>query len=212
MADSAEPPPAPPPAPTTRNPLKRLYLWVLSWADHPHGTWALFGLSTAESVIFPIPPDLLLIPLVLGRREKALWFALVCTIGSLLGAALGYLIGMVFWEATSDFWLNYVFGQEKFDWVGAKYNEWGAVAIFAAAFTFIPFKVFTVTAGVFGLNFPMFMIAGAVGRAGRFFIVALIFRWIGPSAKPFIDRWFNWLALALVALLVLGFWLLGKLG
>ena len=96
------------------NPLKRLYHWVLSWADRPSGTVALFCLAVVESSFFPVPPDVLLIALTLGRRDKVWWFALVCTGGSLLGAAAGYLIGWGLWEATQDFWLSYVFSEEVF--------------------------------------------------------------------------------------------------
>ena len=195
----------------TRNPLKRLYHWILSWADHPGGTWALFFLSFAESSIFPVPPDVLLIALILGRKEKAWWYAAVCTVGSLLGAAVGYLIGWGLWATTGEFWLTSVFSQDVFTRVQELYKEYEALAVFGAAFTPIPFKVFTIAAGVFKVNFVVFLLAALVGRGGRFFLVSLIMYWIGPKAKPFIDRWFNWLALAFLALGILGFWVLGHL-
>ena len=209
MAGSAEETPAPPPdPPPSRNPLRRLYHWVLSWAEHPGGAWALCGFSAAESIIFPLPPDPLLLALVLGKREKAWWYATICTVGSLIGAALGYLIGMMFWEGTKEFWLTYVFSQAKFDAVGELYNKWDALGVFAGAFTTLPFKIFTISAGVFKLNFLVFMLAAAAGRAMRFFAVAAITFWVGERAKPWIEKWFNWLALLFFVLLVAGFLLL----
>ena len=196
--------------PPSRNPLRRLYNWILSWADHRYGTWALFFLAMAESVIFPIPPDILLIALILSRRDKALRLATVCTLGSLAGAVIGYQIGFQFWAATRDFWFDHVFSEEKFLLVNSIYQEWDWLAIFAAAFTPIPYKVFTITAGVFGIDFYGFMLASLVGRGGRFFLVAGIFYLIGAKAKPFIDKWLNWIALAVVILIILGFWILGK--
>ncbi|MHC4606063.1 MAG: YqaA family protein, partial [Planctomycetota bacterium] len=168
-------PPAEDAAPATRNPLKRLYRWILSWADHPHGAWALFFLALTESSFFPIPPDVLLIALVLGRRDKAWWYALVCTVGSLIGAVIGYIIGWGLWEATKDFWFSYVFSQEAFDFVKQAYQDHTALAAFGSAFTFIPYKVFTITAGVCGVNLALFLAASLVGRAGRFFIVGAVF-------------------------------------
>ena len=206
MAGSAKETSAPLPPPPSRNPLRRLYHWVLSWAENPGGTWALFGLSAAESVIFPVPPDPLLLALVLARKKKAWWYATICTLGSLIGAALGYLIGMMFWGATQDFWFSYVFSEAAFNEVGRRYNEWGGLAIFVAAFTPIPFKVFTLAAGVVQMNFPVFLIGGAIGRAGRFFLVAAITFRVGEKAKPWIEKWFNWLALLFGVLVVLGFW------
>ena len=186
--ETSAPPPDPPPS---RNPLRRLYHWVLSWADHQVGAWALFGISIAESVIFPIPPDPLLLALVIGKRKKAWWYATICTLGSLIGAALGYLIGMMFWGATKDFWLSNIFSESLFNEVGRRYNAWGGLAVFVAAFTPIPFKVFTIAAGVFELNFAVFLVGATIGRAGRFFLVAAITFWAGDRAKPWIEKWFN---------------------
>ena len=203
MADSAGTSPAEQAVPS-RNPLRRLYHWVLSWADRPGGAWALFGFSTAESVIFPIPPDPLLLALVLGKPEKAWRYAGICTLASLLGAAIGYVIGYGFWEATKGFWLEHVFSQKEFDAVGGYYNRWDAMGVFAGAFTPLPFKAFTITAGLFKLNFLVFMLAAAAGRSMRFFAVAAITRWVGPRAKPWIEKWFNLLALLFFVLLVGG--------
>lgn len=186
---------------------RRLYDWVLSFAHHRHATTALFTISFAESSIFPIPPDVLLGPLCLGHRRRALWFAAVTTLGSVLGGLLGYLIGWGAWEVTRDFWYAWVpgFTPAEFETVQQWYAQWGVWILFAAAFTPVPFKVFTIAGGVMGQMLLPFLLASAVGRGLRFFLVAGLFWWIGPRALPFIDRYFNLLCILFVILLVGGF-------
>ncbi len=203
--------PEAPPLPT-RNPLKRLYRWILSWAEHPAGAVALFFLAFAESSFFPIPPDVLLIALVLGKRKKAWRFALICTVGSVLGGIAGYGIGWGLWETTKEFWFDYIFhGKETFHEVVEKFQQHDMLAIFVAAFTPIPYKVFTIAAGVAGISFPVFLLASIAGRGGRFFLVSTLIFVVGPRAKKFIDRWFNLLTVLFVVLLILGFWVVGRL-
>ena len=189
---------------------RRMYDWVLSFAHSRHSTAALFLISFAESSFFPIPPDVLLGPLCLGRREKAWWFAAVTTAASVLGAILGYAIGWGAWEAVRPLLYDYVpgFTPEKFQTVEAWYDIWGVWVLFAAAFTPIPFKVFTIAGGVFVQPLVPFVLVSAVGRGLRFFLVAGVFWWIGPKATPFIDRYFNLLCLLVVVLLAAGFALL----
>ena len=189
---------------------RRLYDWVLSFAHHKHSTTALFAFSFAESSFFPIPPDVLLGPLCLGNRKRSIWFATVCTVASVLGAIIGYAIGAGAWEALDQFMFRYVpgFSQEKFDTVERWYAAWGVWVLFAAAFTPIPFKVFTIAGGVFAQPLLPFILVSAVGRGLRFFLVAVLFWWIGPKAMPFVDRYFNWLCLLFVILLVGGFFVL----
>ena len=186
---------------------RRLYDWVLSFAHHKHSTTALAGLAFAESSFFPIPPDVLLGPLCLGHRRKSMWFAIVCTIGSVLGGIVGYMIGHYAWEALHGFLYTYVpgFDEEKFKLVEQWYDQWGIWVLFAAAFTPIPFKVFTIAGGVFAQPLGPFIIVSLIGRGMRFFLVAGLFWWIGPKAVPFIDRHFNWLCVAFVLLLIGGF-------
>lgn len=185
---------------------RRLYDWVVGFAHKPYGTWALGTISFAESSFFPIPPDVLLAPMCLGDRRRAWWFAAVTTITSVLGAVAGYLIGAYGWDAMGDAIFKYVpgFTQEKFDHVQHWYDEWGVWVLFAAAFTPIPFKVFTIAGGVFAQALLPFVLASIVGRGARFFLVAGLFWWIGPKATPLIDKYFNWVCLAFVALLVGG--------
>lgn len=190
---------------------RRLYNWVLSLAHHKHSTLALCLLSFAESSFFPIAPDVLQIALTLERRDRAWFYAAVSTVASVLGGAFGYLIGMAMWAMVSGFFFQYVFSPTTFEQVGTLYMTWDFWAIFVAAFTPIPYKVFTIAAGVFGISFPMFMLASVIGRAGRFFLVAALLWAFGESIRAFIDKYFNLLSFALVGLLLSGFLLLNYL-
>jgi membrane protein YqaA with SNARE-associated domain len=181
---------------------RRMYNWVLSLAKSKHSTRALFGLSFAESSFFPIPPDALLIPLCLGERKKSFWFATVTTVGSVLGAFLGYLIGIAFIEVAYN-----VPGITPEGVAGLKseFAARGNLYVFIAALTPIPFKLLTITAGAAKMNLLIFTLACVIGRGARFYAVAGLFWWVGPKAKPLIDKYFNWLCLAAVVLLVGGF-------
>lgn len=187
--------------------LKRLYDWVLGWADHAYGTAALGVLAFAESSFFPIPPDVLLIALCLGNRKRWLYFAGVCTAASVAGACAGYWIGATLWTQVSWIFFDYVpgFTPEVFEAVKAKYELYNFWIVFTAAFTPIPYKVITVTAGVFGIAFLPFVIASTVGRAARFALVAFLLYYFGPPIKDFIDRRFNLLTIVFTILLVGGF-------
>jgi membrane protein YqaA with SNARE-associated domain len=192
--------------------LRRLYDWTLSWADTRWGPGVLGGLSFAESSVFPIPPDPLLMALTLGRPERWLRFAALCTAGSVLGAVGGYFIGYYLWQSLDQFFFAYVpgFTEANFRIVQMRYSENAFLAVFAAAFTPIPFKVFTVASGVFEINLLTLVVASTLGRALRFFAVAGVIGWIGKPAKDFIDRHFNWMTVVFFLLVVLGFWLAGR--
>lgn len=191
----------------SRNPVRRLYDWMLSWADRPGGPAALFGISFAESSVFPIPPDPLLLALALGRPKKALLFAAICTAGSILGGMLGYAIGWFVWESVSGFFFGHVPGvtPEGFAIVQEWYLKWGFWAVFLAGFTPLPYKVFTLASGVFAISFPIFVVASVISRGARFFIVAGLVYYFGAPIQSFIDRHFNRLAWLFGALLVGGF-------
>ena len=188
-------------------PIRRMYDWVLSWAHTRYGTPALATLSFAESSVFPIPPDVLLIALCLGDRRRWVWFAAVCSLASLLGGLLGYLIGWGFWSVVDQWFYAYVpgFTPEAFEKVQGLYEKWDFWIVFIAAFTPIPYKVITITAGVFGINLAAFAVATIIGRSARFFLVAFLIYWFGEPITRFIDKWFNWLTLLFVALLIGGF-------
>jgi len=184
---------------------RRLYDWVLSWAETRWGATALFFLAFTESSFFPIPPDPLLMALALGKRARSFFYAFVSSTASVLGAVLGYLIGAFLWDSVRDFCFTYLFSRADFAKVAELYDRYDFWIVFAAAFTPIPFKVFTVTGGVFGINFPIFLVASAVGRSARFFLVAGLLYKFGPPIRGFIDRYFNLLSVVFVVLLVAGF-------
>ncbi len=187
--------------------LKRLYDWVLHWADTRYGVPAMAFVSFIESSVFPVPPDPLLVALGLGKPNKAILYALICSVASIAGGIVGYLIGWAVWEAVSGFFLSYLFSIEAFNYVGQKYNENAFLAILGAAFTPIPYKVFTITAGVFKINIAVFILASAIGRSARFFIEGLLIYFFGENIRNFIERYLKWLSLIFFILLVAGIYL-----
>jgi membrane protein YqaA with SNARE-associated domain len=185
--------------------LRRLYDWVLHWAETPYGTWALFVLAFCESSFFPVPPDILLIALSVALPKKALRYALVCSGGSLLGGCFGYFIGWQFMATVGDAIIRFYGLAEKYGYIQALYTRYDAWAVGIAGFTPIPYKVFTITAGAFRINFIVFLVASAISRSARFFIVGGLIYLFGPRIQSFIDRYFNSLAIAFVILLIVGF-------
>jgi membrane protein YqaA with SNARE-associated domain len=190
------------------NVVRRLYNWVLGWAQTPYGVPALFVLAVAESSFFPIPPDVLLIALGLAIPTKALRYALWCAIGSVLGGVIGYYLGFALWSSVEPMIIPRLFSAAKFEQVTGLYNEYGVPIVFAAGFTPIPYKVFTVAAGVAEINLPAFIATSFIGRGARFFLVAAVIKRYGAQAKDFIDRYFNLVTLAFTVLLVGAFLLL----
>lgn len=194
--------------------LRRLYNWVLGWAFSPWGATALFILAIAESSFFPLPPDVLLIALCLGSTKKSFRYALLCTVGSVLGAVAGYCIGHFLWQTASgeftsvaDFFFRIIpgFTHQKYIEISELYNQYNFWVVFTAGFTPIPYKLITITAGVFNLNIPMFLIASVISRGLRFFLIGWLVWRYGAPIKVFIDKYFNWLAIAFTVLLVGGF-------
>lgn len=194
--------------------LRKTYNWVLKWAETPYGPLALFILAFIESVFFPIPPDVLLIALALGYTKKSFLFALNCTIGSVAGALVGYTLGHFAWLSSSgefssfaNFFFNHIpgFTVELYNSIKVLFHKWGFWVIFTAGFTPIPYKVFTITSGVFDINLLMFFIASVISRGARFFLVAFLIWKFGPGIKRFIEKYFNMLALGFTACLIGGF-------
>lgn len=188
---------------------RHLYNWVVHFADTKHGVTALFILSFAESSFFPVPPDVLLMPLTLGAPKKWFRFALACSIASILGGCFGYCIGMFLWDQISPWvfdnlaWLKLT--PENF----AIFEEWYAKydfgIVFACGFTPLPYKVCTIAAGIAKINFLGFFIASALSRSARFFLVAGLFGWKGEKIRPYIEKYFNLLTLVFILLLIGGF-------
>jgi len=187
--------------------IRRLYDWVLHWAETPYGPAALFVLAFAESSFFPIPPDPLLIALCLGAPARSLRFATICTVGSVLGGMVGYGIGAGAWHMVDQWFFAYVPGvtPEAFEMVRGMYDRWDFWAVFIAGLTPIPYKVFTLSGGVFEINFATFVVASVLSRGMRFFVVAALIYRFGPPIARFIDKYFDLLAVAFVVLLVGGF-------
>jgi membrane protein YqaA with SNARE-associated domain len=167
------------------NIVKRLYNWVLSWAETPYGTPALFVISFAESSFFPIPPDVLQIALSVAKPKRSYFYALVSLVASVLGGILGWWIGMELWDSMQNFFFDHVpgFTRENFTKVEAKYHEHAFLAIFGAAFTPVPFKVFTIASGVFEVGLATLILASIVGRGARFMSVATAIFFFGPTVK-----------------------------
>lgn len=193
-------------------PLRQLYDWTIAWADRPGGAWALFIISFVESSFFPIPPDVLLIALCVGNVKRWARFALVCSVGSVLGGIAGYGIGLWGYELVGKPIVDFYHGQPVMEKVKGWYEEYGFWGTFAAAVTPIPYKVFTIASGVFQFSFWQFVLASALGRPLRFFGVAGLLRLFGPAMKQFIERYFDLVAVVFTVLLVAGFVLLKYLG
>ena len=189
-------------------PLRKLYDWVLHWAETPYGAPALFVLALAESSFFPVPPDVLLIALCLGAATRSMRFALICTAGSLVGGVMGYGIGYFGYEAIGQPIIEMYHGQPVMDKVAGLYSEYGFWGVLVAAVTPIPYKVFTISSGFFKFDFPTFFFASVIGRSLRFYLVATLIWKFGPPVKSFIDRYFNVLTVVFTVLLLGGFFAL----
>lgn len=168
--------------------LRALYDRTLALAGSRHAVPALFGISFVESSVFPIPPDLLLAPMVLSRRAQWLWFATVCTVGSVLGGVAGYLIGAFLFDQVAEPILAFYGYSEKFEAFRQLFNDWGWWIVFGAGVTPFPYKVITIAAGATGLSLPVFIVASIVGRGIRFFLVAALLYWLGPPVRAFIEK------------------------
>jgi membrane protein YqaA with SNARE-associated domain len=197
---------------------RRLYRWTLSWAATPYAIPALFLLAFVEASFFPIPPDVLLLAMALGRPKRSLLYAGVCAAGSVSGAVLGWTIGVSLWAslgvhaecpefAGGAYLFDYVpgFSCHKFEVVQGLYQGSAWWALFTAAFTPIPFKIFTIAAGVFRIDLVTLLAASAVGRSARFFLVAGLVYAFGPQVRGFIEKRFELLTLAFAVLLIGGF-------
>lgn len=168
--------------------LRRLYNWTMSFAARPNARWALAGVSFAESSFFPIPPDVLLIPMVLANRRKAWEIAAICTIASVVGGVFGYAIGAFLYDTVGVWVVNLYNLQDKIETFRRYYAEWGVWIIVLAGFTPIPYKVFTIASGLAAYDFGLFVLLSAIGRGGRFFLVAGLLYYFGEPIRSFIER------------------------
>lgn len=194
--------------------MKRLYNWVLDWATTPYASIAIFILAFFEAIFFPVPADILLIVLVLGCRPKAFSYALYTTIGSVSGAVIGYLAGHFLWiNAAGQYtwfaglFFNNIpgFSIEMFSKIKELYSQFDFWIVFTAGFTPVPYKIFTVTAGVFDMNLMLFLIASLISRGARFFLLTFLLWKYGKPIQLFIEKYFNLIALGFGVCLVGGF-------
>ncbi len=189
------------------NPFKRLYLWVLHWADTRYGTPALAAISFAESSFFPIPPDVLQIALSVSKPKRSFYYAGVSAAASVLGGILGWMIGAFLWHVAEGLVFAIPgFTSEAFAHVQQLYLDNAFLALLTAAFTPIPFKVFTIASGVFEVPLMTLVVASAIGRSGRFFLVGTAIYVFGPTIRSFLDRYLEWITIAMFVLLVAGFY------
>jgi membrane protein YqaA with SNARE-associated domain len=185
--------------------LRAMYDWTMRLAATKNATAALAFVSFIESSVFPIPPDVLLIPMVLARRAKAWWLALVCTAASVLGGLLGYAIGALLFVAVAEPILSFYGYLEQFDAFADYYNSWGAWAVLIAGVTPFPFKVITIASGATQLSLVVFIVTSLVARAIRFFAVAGLLYWFGPPIRSFIEARLGLMFMLFVLLLIGGF-------
>lgn len=185
--------------------VRRLKEWVESYAEKPYAEWALFVIAFVESSFFPIPPDVLLIAMAVVIPKKAFRYALICSVGSVLGGVFGYFIGYVFFETIGQPILHFYGAMGHYENVRVLYEEHAFWAILAAGFTPIPYKVFTIAAGAFEVSLSTLIIASIIGRSGRFFLVGGLFYFFGAPIKKFIDKYFEILTVVFLVLLVGGF-------
>jgi len=185
--------------------LQRVYNRCMEWIQTPAGVWALFFIAVAESSFFPIPPDVFLIALCVGAPKKSFKFALICSVGSVLGGALGYGLGLGFMDTVGQSILNMYGLQDKYAVVQGLYQQYDALAVGAAGFTPLPYKLFTITAGAFKIDFLTFMVVSLVARSARFFLVSALIYKFGAPVQHFINRYFNILTLVFLGLLIGGF-------
>jgi membrane protein YqaA with SNARE-associated domain len=187
--------------------LHDLIAWTSSWAATPYGSVALFAIAFAESSFFPVPPDVLLIPLALAKISWALLFAAIATAGSTVGGILGYYIG----DKGGRPLLQRFFKAEKVALVQSYYRRYDVWAVGMAGFTPIPYKLFSISAGAFGLDLKRFILASIVGRGGRFFLVGLAILVFGESVKAFLDEYFDLAVVAFAVLFIGGFYAINLL-
>ncbi|MEM8588315.1 MAG: YqaA family protein [Pseudomonadota bacterium] len=188
--------------------IRRLYDWTLSLAAKPHALTALALISFTESSFFPIPPDVLLIPMVLAARDRAWLIAAVCTAASVIGGLAGYGIGYFLFESIGQPVLGFYGYEDRFAAFRTTYDEWGALIVFGAGLTPFPFKVITIASGVFQMNIVVFALASVIARGSRFFLVAALLYWFGPVIRDFIEKRLGLLTILFFVMLVGGFVLL----
>jgi membrane protein YqaA with SNARE-associated domain len=190
---------------------KGLYRWTLSLAESPRAPWALAGVSFAESSFFPVPPDVILVPMALAKPQAAWRYAAICTIASVLGGIVGYLIGALLFDTVGQ-WLIGIYGLGgKMEDARRLYDQYGAWFILFKGVTPIPYKLVTIVSGVLHYNFALFVLLSLITRGARFFLLAALLNRFGDQARALLDRHFGLFMVVIVVFIVLGFWIAARL-
>jgi membrane protein YqaA with SNARE-associated domain len=187
--------------------IRKLYDWTLSLAGHPRALWALAVIAFVESSFFPIPPDVLMIPMIIAAPTRAFRIAAVATVASVLGGLFGYAIGALLFDTVGQPILDFYGKADAFDSFAARYNDWGAWAVLIAGVTPFPFKVITIASGATGLSLPVFILSAILARALRFFVVAALLWKFGPPIRDFIEKRLGLMFAIFCVLLIGGFYL-----
>ena len=190
---------------------KKLYHWTLSLAESPRATWALGGVAFAESSFFPIPPDVILVPMSLANPKRAWFYAGLCTVFSVLGGILGYAIGWLLWDTVGQWLINLYGYATKMETVKAAYAEWGWAVILVKGLTPIPYKLVTIVSGVLEYNFLLFVLLSIITRGARFFLLAGLLSKFGGPIKNMLEKHFALFMILIAVFVVGGFVLAGKM-
>lgn len=193
-------------------PIRRMYDWTVRHSSGPRAKHFLAFVSFADSSFFPIPPDVALIPVTYSDRQRAMRYATICTVASVLGGMFGYLIGYLLYASIGIRIIQFYHLEPLMQTIGSQYERHAFLTVFLAAFTPLPYKLITISAGLFKISFLPFILASAIGRGGRFFLVALLIRRYGEKAKLLIEEYFEWFAIVFAVLLIGGFFALHYIG
>lgn len=185
--------------------LRRLYQWVIDLAERPSASWALAGVSFAESSFFPVPPDVMLVPMCVAKPEKAWWYAFICTAASVVGGLLGYAIGALLYDTVGEFLIRIYGYGDKVEAFNAAYAHYGHWIILIKGLTPIPYKVVTITSGFAHYSLFWFVVLSIITRGLRFYLVAALLFWIGPAARDFIEKRLGLVTAAFAVVVVGGF-------
>lgn len=185
---------------------KKLYDWTLSLAESRHATLALAGIAFAESSFFPLPPDLILLPMSIAKPQKAWFYAAVCTVASVVGGILGYAIGSMLYDTLGQYIIKLYGYGPRIETLRAFYAQWGWAFILVKGLTPIPFKLVTIVSGLLGYNLPLFVLLAIITRGARFFLLAAAMTHFGDPIRAWMDKNFGWFILALVVTVIFGFW------
>ncbi len=188
--------------------VRKIYDWIIGLSGGKHALACLFAISFIESSFFPIPPDIMLIPMILATPKKAWKIAGVCTVASVIGAYLGYIIGVYFFQLIAEPLLNFYGYLEKFNDFKKLYEEYGAWIVFGAGITPFPYKIITIASGVVHLNLLIFTVASIIARGLRFFVIAWLLKTYGEKMRTFIEKNLGWLSILFLILLIGGFMLI----